>query len=106
MGSEMTVSEDKDRIVQCVKFGQPLPGLKKPPFKGELGEKIYNQISQKAWDLWSKDMQIKVLNEYRLNMGDPKDYQVLVDQMLLFLNLKDGGQVAEVENAERGRGNN
>lgn len=91
-----------DRKVNCVKFGKELPGLEKPPFSGEIGQKIYDHVSAEAWRLWKDDMQIKVLNEYRLNMGDPKDYQVLVDQMLLFLNLKEGS-VVEVENAERGR---
>ena len=98
----METQSMEERFVHCQKLGEDLPGLKKAPFKGEIGEKIYQNISQKAWDMWSKDFQIKVLNEYRLNMGDPKDYQVLVDQMLLFLNMKDG-VVAEVENTDRGR---
>lgn len=88
----------------CSKLKRELPGLEKPPFKGEMGQKIFDNVSKQAWDMWSKDMQIKVLNEYRLNMGDKKDYEVLVDQMLSFLNLKEG-EVAEVENAERGRQN-
>ena len=92
-----------DRMVTCLKLNKDLPGLEKPPFSGEMGERIFHHISKQAWLMWKDDMQIKVLNEYRLNMGNPKDYQVLVDQMLLFLNLKDGS-VAEVENAERGRG--
>ncbi|MCB0336972.1 MAG: oxidative damage protection protein, partial [Bdellovibrionales bacterium] len=83
------------------KLGRELPALEKPPFPGELGLQIFESISAEAWRMWKDDMQIKVLNEYRLNMGDPEDYQTLVDQMLLFLNLKDG-QVAEVENEERG----
>jgi len=91
-----------ERTVKCVKLGQELPGLEKPPFPGEIGEKIYESVSAKAWSAWNDDMQMKVLNEYRLNMGDPKDYEVLVDQMLSFLNLKEG-KVVEVENAERGR---
>ncbi len=91
------------RQVQCVKLGKLLPGLEKAPFPGEIGKEIYQKISQQAWDSWHKDMQIKVINEYRLNMGDKKDYEVLINQMLAFLNLK-GGDVAEVENAERGRG--
>ena len=90
------------RLVKCLKLNKELPGLEKPPFAGPMGQKIYDNISKEAWDMWSKDMQIKVLNEYRLNMADPKDYQTLVDQMLRFLNLSEG-QVAEVENAERGR---
>ena len=92
----------EQRMVQCIKLGEDLPGLQKPPFKGPVGERIFESVSQKAWDMWVKDMQIKVLNEYRLNKGDPKDYQVLVDQMLLFLGLEQGA-VKEVENADRGR---
>jgi Fe-S cluster biosynthesis and repair protein YggX len=89
-------------MVFCAKLQKELPGLEKPPFKGEVGQRIYDKISQQAWDVWRSDMQIKVLNEYRLNMGDPDDYKMLVEQMLLFLNLQEG-EVAEVENAERGR---
>ena len=91
------------RKVLCVKLAKELEGLDKPPFPGEVGQRIYDQVSKQAWSMWKDDMQIKVLNEYRLNLGDKKDYQVLVDQMLLFLNLSEG-KVAEVENAERGRG--
>lgn len=91
-----------ERLIMCAKFNQELPGLDKPPFSGEIGQKIYERISKQAWDLWSKDMQIKILNEYRLNMGNAEDYQVLVQQMLKFLNL-EAGPVAEVENANRGK---
>lgn len=91
-----------ERMVHCVKLGKELPGLEKPPFKGEIGQKIYDSVSKQAWSMWRDDMQMKVLNEYRLNMGDPKDYQVMIDQMLRFLNLSQG-EVNEVENAERGR---
>jgi len=90
------------RKVFCSKFQKELPGLEKPPFKGEMGTVIYERVSLEAWNQWSTDIQIKVLNEYRLNMADPKDYQVLVDQMKRFLGLEEG-TVAEVENAERGR---
>jgi len=90
------------RTVMCSKLGREMPGLEKPPFAGEVGQQIFDKVSAEAWRAWNEDMQIKVLNEYRLNMGDPKDYKVLVDQMMLFLNLKDG-EVVEVENEERGR---
>lgn len=92
-----------NRTVTCKKLGQELPGLEKPPFKGEIGQKIFDHVSQQAWDMWAKDMQIKVINEYRLNMGKKEDYDVLVQQMLAFLNLSDDS-VMEVENEERGRG--
>lgn len=91
-----------ERLVKCIKLGKELPGLDKPPFPGETGQQIFEKVSKQAWAMWRDDMQIKVLNEYRLNMANPKDYQALVDQMMLFLNLKSGGS-AEVENAERGK---
>lgn len=90
------------RTVLCSKFKKELPGLEKPPFAGDMGKRIFESVSAEAWNQWSKDVQIKVLNEYRLNMGDPRDYQVLVDQMMRFLGL-EAGAVAEVENSERGR---
>jgi Fe-S cluster biosynthesis and repair protein YggX len=90
------------RKVLCAKFKKELPGLEKPPFGGDVGKMIYERVSAEAWQQWSTDMQIKVLNEYRLNMADPRDYKVLVDQMMRFLGLEEGS-VAEVENADRGR---
>ncbi len=92
---------DSERSVECLRLGKTLPGLAKAPFPGELGEKIFQNISKQAWDEWQA-MQIKVINEYRLNMGNPDDYQALIDQMLTFLNLKEGN-VLEVENENRGR---
>ena len=94
----------EERLVACKKLKSELPGLAKAPFAGEIGERIYQSISQQAWDMWAKDMQVKVINEYRLNMGKKEDYEMLVRQMLAFLELSDE-QVAEVENEERGRGN-
>jgi len=90
------------RTVNCAKFGRELPGLEKPPFSGAVGQMIFDRVSEEAWLGWKNEMQIKVLNEYRLNMGNPKDYQILVDQMMLFLGLAEG-KVVEVENAARGR---
>ncbi len=91
------------RTVMCSKFKKEMPGLEKPPFGGDIGQQIFDSVSAEAWSSWDKDMKMKVLNEYRLNMADKKDYATLVEQMLLFLGLKSG-ETAEVENAERGRG--
>lgn len=90
------------RTVKCAKFGRELPGLEKPPFAGEIGQLIFEKISADAWNEWKNQMQIKVINEYRLNLGDKADYQRLVEQMLAFLNLGEAS-VVEVGNADRGR---
>jgi Fe-S cluster biosynthesis and repair protein YggX len=53
------------RMVHCVKFGRELPGLSEPPWPGELGQRIYDQVSARAWKLWEDRMRM-ILNEYRL----------------------------------------
>ena len=53
------------RIVHCVKFQKDLPGLDAPPWPGELGQRIYDNVSLEAWRLWEDRMKM-MLNEYRL----------------------------------------
>ncbi len=92
----------EERIVNCIKLSQELPGLSKPPFSGAVGQEIFEKISAKAWAMWKDDMQIKIINEYRLNMGKKEDYNMLVEQMMLFLNLKSG-ETFTVEDPIRGK---
>ena len=98
----MTTNSGTTRTVQCSKLEKEAPGLANPPFDGALGIEIYERVSEEAWKSWRDDMMIKIINEYRLDLSDEKQYQKLIDQMCLFLNLKSG-DVLEVENAERGR---
>lgn len=72
--------------VKCVRCMNDNPGLEKPPFNDDLGHRIHASICQRCWSEWM-GMQIKVINEYRLSLGDPNSQKVLVDQMKLFLNL-------------------
>jgi Fe-S cluster biosynthesis and repair protein YggX len=53
------------RMVQCVKLGKELPGLKEVPWPGPLGQRIYENVSEEAWKLWEHRMRM-ILNEYRL----------------------------------------
>lgn len=92
-----------DRLVQCTKLGREAPGLDAPPFADELGKEIYENVSAEAWKAWQGDMMIKVINEYRLNLAEQKDFDTLVQQMRLFLQLDGGGAGLEVENPERGK---
>lgn len=92
-----------NKTVLCSKLNKELPALEKPPFGGELGEQIFQRVSKPAWDMWKEDMMIKIINEYRLNLADPEQYQTLLEQMKAFLGLGSEQGVLEVENAERGR---
>lgn len=72
------------RIIHCQKLKQDQPQLAYPPFPGEIGERIYNEISQPAWDQWLIE-QTKMINEYRLDPMDEKAQQFLHDEMMSFL---------------------
>ena len=71
-------------MVHCVKLGKDLPGLKFPPFKGELGERVYSNISEEAWKLWLGHSTM-VINENRLNPAEPAAQEVLRKQLEDFL---------------------
>ena len=71
-------------IIFCTKLQQEAEGLPKPPYPGILGEKIYNHISQAAWQMW-KSHQTMLINEYHLNVLDPKARQFLEEEMEKFL---------------------
>lgn len=90
------------RTVHCIKLDKIAPGLEKPPFSGDLGQQIFERVSQEAWNQWQDDLMIKVINEYRLDMSNNDHYNTLLEQMRAFLNLSQGVTL-EVENATRGR---
>jgi Fe-S cluster biosynthesis and repair protein YggX len=71
-----TPATPQKRIVHCVKLHQDLPGLDAPPWPGELGQRIYEQVSAEAWRMWEERMKM-ILNEYRL-MPWQKEAQELV----------------------------
>ena len=72
----MPDSDTPVRIVKCVKLQKDLPGLDEPPWPGELGQRIYEQVSVEAWNEWEERMKM-ILNEYRL-MPWQKEAQDLV----------------------------
>jgi len=53
--------------VQCIKLGREAEGLDKAPFKGELGQRIYENVSRDAWKVWLEHSKMLV-NEYRLDL--------------------------------------
>jgi Fe-S cluster biosynthesis and repair protein YggX len=91
-------------MVHCSKLDREAPGLSAPPFAGELGQEIYDKVSAEAWKQWNDDVMIKIINEYRLDLTDEKQYNLLLDQMRAFLCLGQAPAALEVENASRGRG--
>lgn len=71
------------KLIHCYKLKEESEALSTAPFPGELGEKILNQISKKAWKMWL-DHQTMLINEYRLSLIDPKAREFLTQEMERF----------------------
>lgn len=54
-------------MVQCIKLGREAEGLEKAPLKGDLGQKIFNEVSKEAWRGWLEHSKMLV-NEFRLDL--------------------------------------
>ncbi|AZG14170.1 oxidative damage protection protein [Cupriavidus pauculus] len=67
------------RMVHCVKLNKEAEGLDFPPLPGDLGKKIWQNVSKEAWAGWLKH-QTMLINENRLNMADVRARQYLLKQ--------------------------
>lgn len=74
------MDSDMTRNVKCIKLGREAEGLDFPPYPGELGKRIFDNVSKEAWSEWIKH-QTMLLNELRLSMADIKARKYLADQM-------------------------
>ncbi len=68
------------RMVNCIKLGHEAPGLDFQPYPGELGKRIFDNVSKEAWQGWLKH-QTMLVNENRLNLADASARQYLARQM-------------------------
>jgi Fe-S cluster biosynthesis and repair protein YggX len=68
------------RMVNCVKLGREAEGLERPPVPGELGVRIFENVSKEAWQQWVQ-YQTMLINENRLNLMDAKARKYLAEQM-------------------------
>ncbi|MCC6625534.1 MAG: Fe(2+)-trafficking protein [Deltaproteobacteria bacterium] len=76
--------------VFCSRLKQELPAItSRLTFTGAFADKIRQHVSQKAWTEWL-DMQMKVINEYRLHLGEASHRQFLQDTAAKFFGF-DGG---------------
>ncbi len=72
------------RIIFCQKLQKEAEGLATLTYPGELGKRIYANISKEAWQLWIEH-QTRLINEYRLNLMEAKSRQFLSQEMEKFL---------------------
>ena len=71
------------RMVQCVILKREAPGLDRAPYPGELGQRIFENVSKEAWGKWVNH-QTMLINEYRLSPIDPKARKFLENEMEKF----------------------
>ena len=68
------------RMIQCVKLGREAEGLDFAPYPGELGKRIYENVSKEAWAQWLRH-QTMLVNENRLSLADAGARKWLAEQM-------------------------
>ena len=78
-------------VVHCVKYNAEMIGLDRPPFPGELGQRIFNNISKMGYESWQAQATL-IINHYGLNMADPQSQEILFQQMEDFFFGSGSGQ--------------
>ncbi|MGA1368175.1 MAG: oxidative damage protection protein [Blastocatellia bacterium] len=86
-------------VIQCVRCGQKLPGLEKPPFGSPLGKKIHDQVCQACWKAWLA-AQNQLINHYGLSPINPEHQQFLIQNMEAFLF--GGGMQTQIDTTLQG----
>ncbi|EGM71298.1 oxidative damage protection protein [Shewanella sp. HN-41] len=72
------------RTVNCVYLNKEADGLDFQLYPGDLGKRIFDNVSKEAWGLWQKK-QTMLINEKKLNMMNVDDRKFLEEQMTSFL---------------------
>ena len=71
------------RTINCVMLGEGAEGLDCAPYPGELGQRIYDNVSKEAWQKWLAHQTI-LINEYRLTPIEPEARKFLETEMEKF----------------------
>lgn len=68
------------RMIHCVKLGKEAPAMKFQPLPNALGKRIFDSVSQEAWEGWVR-YQTMLINENRLSLADPQAREYIAKQM-------------------------
>ena len=80
-----------DRLVKCRKLGKELPGLPKPPYRNDLGQRIYEEVSKEAWDTWLQES-VRIINTYRVDLASKQGQEFMLKQTAVYFGFEDGEQ--------------
>ena len=80
------------RTVQCVILKTEAEGLDAPTHPGELGERIFENVSKEGWSQWLTRL-TAIINENGLNTADPRNIELIEKHMAgFFFGEGDHGQ--------------
>ncbi len=82
-----------ERIVHCRLLKKDLPGLDRPPFRNEFGQRIFEEISKEGWQQWVKDS-VRLINTYKVDLVTPEGQKFMLKQCAIYLGYEKG-DVAE-----------
>jgi Fe-S cluster biosynthesis and repair protein YggX len=71
------------RTVHCIKLDKDAEGLDAPTYPGELGQRIFDNVSKEAWKIWLGQQTI-LINEHRISPIDPEARKFLENEMEKF----------------------
>ena len=76
------------RMVQCVVLNAEAEGLDRPPHPGDLGVRIYENVSKEGWEKWLERLTM-IINENGLTTASEDNLKIIEQHMLGFL-FKEG----------------
>jgi len=77
------------RIVHCRKLGKDLPGLERPPYKNELGRRIFEEVSKEAWEMWLAES-VRYINTYRVDLAASEGQKFMFKQCAVYFGFEEG----------------
>ena len=68
------------RMVQCAKLGREAEGLEKQPIKGDLGKRVFENVSKEAWKMWLEHSKM-LINEFRLDLMSESGQRIWMTEL-------------------------
>ena len=80
---------NQPRMVMCKKLGQELPGIPFKPFKDDLGQLLYDNVSLQAWQMWLRESP-RYVNTYGIDLQSAQGQEFMRQQMRVFFGFEEG----------------
>ncbi|HTB72335.1 MAG TPA: oxidative damage protection protein [Polyangiaceae bacterium] len=78
-----------ERIVHCRLLKKDLPGLDRAPFRNDLGQRIFEEVSKDGWQMWLKDS-VKFINTYRVDLASSEGQKFMAKQCAIYFGYEQG----------------